>query len=211
MTISNSKHRWLKIGRYCVWLSLAWVVFVALPSLKIVRAVLIQPLYVHHEEASGEVAYVMADGYAYLERLRAASDLYHMGRVKEIYLLNERRSSGYDFVSRKLLSNAERAIGYLEHLGVERQAVRLIDAEESSLMSSLSEAEAMAEVAPRFKSVVVVTSAPHTRRSLLCFQWSFPSETKITVFSATRAIESAELYAPISHEYFKLLVYYLFA
>ncbi len=198
---------WPTLVRRAAWVVGAWCVLVMLPSMKVVRGVLIQPLYVHDEDARGEVAYVMADGYAYLERLRAAADLHHMGRIQSIYLLHERRSSGFDFITRESLSVAERATRYLEFQGIDRRVVHFVDAQESSLMGSLSEAEAMAAVSPQIKSVVVVTSAPHTRRSLLCFQRSFPSDTKLSVFSATSAFESAELYGPISHEYFKLLIY----
>ena len=75
---------------------------VALPSIREVRALLIAPIYVHEEDASGDCAYVMADGSAYWERLRAASDLYHMHRIKQIYILDEPDSAGYHFVKKTL-------------------------------------------------------------------------------------------------------------
>ncbi len=189
-----------------------WIVMVALPSIKEVRALMISPLYVNDEDAAGDIAYVMADGSAYLERLRAASDLYHMHRVPIIYILDERRPAGYNFVTQHLDSTAERAIGYLESFGVPRHAVQTVTAPNNAIMGSLSEAVAVQQVIPKnVDQIVVVTSAPHTRRSRLCFQRSLSSKVKVSTYSASVPIGSAELYAPIFHEYLKLAIYYFFA
>ncbi len=185
---------------------------VAVPSIRDVRAFLIWPLYVNEENATGDLAYVMADGSAYLERLRAASDLYHMHRVPLIYILNEQRPSGFNFVTGRLESTVDRAMAYLESFGVPSEAIRTLNAEEDALMGSLSEAAAVAKLLPDgAKVVVVVTSAPHTRRSRLCFQRSLPEHVKVMTYSASIPRNSAELQAPIFHEYIKLLVYYLVA
>src|SRR5690606_7422954 len=98
------------------------------PSLTIVRGWLTIPLYVHHKDAHGEVAYVMADGFAYFERLRAAADLYHMDQIEAIYITDEHRSAGYDFVAHRSQTRSEQAIGYLGHLGVDEEHVHLIPA-----------------------------------------------------------------------------------
>jgi len=187
-------------------------VMVGLPSIREVRALMIQPLYVNDEDAAGDFAYVMADGSAYLERLRAASDLYHMHRIPIIYILDEHTIEGYNFVSKRSESTTERAINYLETFGVPKDAVRTITAQDNSLMGSLSEAVAIKQILPKnVDQIVVVTSAPHTRRSRLCFQRSLNSDVKVKTYSASLPINSAELHAPIFHEYFKLLVYYFFA
>ncbi len=189
-----------------------WIVMVALPSIKEVRALMILPLYVHDANASGDCAYVMADGSAYLERLRAASDLYHMHRIRVIYIPDEHRSAGYNFVDKHLDSATERALNYLQSFGVPRDAVRTIPAPASALMGSLSEAIAVHEAIPNsVGQIVVVTSAPHTRRSRLCFQRSLSENVKIKTYSASVPLGSAELYAPIFHEYLKLVVYYFVA
>lgn len=184
---------------------------VALPSIREVRAFLILPLYVHDEYAAGDIAYVMADGSAYFERLRAASDLYHMHRISTIYVLDEQRSAGYNFVKRRSEAATERAIAYLDLFGVPKEAIHAVIAEDS-IMGSLSEAVAVSQsLSEDVKQIVVVTSAPHTRRSRLCFQRSLPPDIKIKTYSATIPKNSAELQAPIFHEYIKLIVYYFVA
>ena len=62
-----------------------------------------------------------------------------------------------------------------------------------------------------FPEIVVVTSAPHTRRSLLCFRRSFPGEVDVEVFSATDLSNSDEITSPIWMEYLKLAIYYFCA
>jgi uncharacterized SAM-binding protein YcdF (DUF218 family) len=190
----------------------AWLVLVVLPTFAQVRSVLIWPLYRHDPDATGEVAYIMANGYAYLERLRAGADLYHMHRVQRIFILNEELPAGYDFELRRLQSNTEMAIAYLGFLGVPPSAISSIDISESALFGSLSEARSMAKALPPSASkVVVVTSAPHTRRSLLCFRRSLPEGIQSQVYSATDPIHSAELCGSIWLEYVKLVVYILVA
>lgn len=185
---------------------------VALPSIRPVRVLFILPLYVHEEDAMGDAAYVMADGSAYLERLRAASDLYHMHRVPTIYIRDEQGQNGFNFVSGRMESTVERATAYLEHFGVPSDAIRRVSGDDNALMGSLSEAEAVQKVLPKeVRQIVVVTSAPHTRRSRMCFQRSLPTEVKVRTYAATIPLISAELQAPIFHEYLKLIVYYFFA
>lgn len=207
--ISNSRSQFLRIGFILVS---CWGLMVALPSIKEVRAWILLPLYVHDEEAAGDLAYVMADGSAYWERLRAASDLYHMHRVPMIYLLDQPTPAGYNFVSKRSESVTERAIAYLETFGVPKDAIRTVAAQENALMGSLSEAEAVQRLLPKnIGQIVVVTSAPHTRRSQMCFQRSLSANVQVKMYSATIPVHSDELYAPLSHEYFKLFVYYFLA
>lgn len=187
---------------------------VGLPSIREVRALLIAPLYVHDEDASGDFAYVMADGSAYWERLRAASDLYHMHKIGRIYILDEPNSAGYHFVKKRSESKTERAIAYLDLFGVPKDVISTVTVQEqdSALMGSLSEAIAVQQnLPPDTKQFVVVTSAPHTRRSRLCFQRTLSASVTIKTYSASTPKTSAELHAPIFHEYLKLLVYYFVA
>lgn len=188
------------------------MVMVALPSQRTVRSWLCLPLYIHDDDAQGDVAYVMADGYAYLERLRGASDLFHMHRVDDIYLLDERQPSGYDFVQQRLQTKADQATAYLGLLGVPRERIHHVPELANAWMGSLSEAQMFAANLPAsISKVVVVTSAPHTRRSGLCFRRSLPKTFVVQVYSASPPSQSAEVYMPLWHEYLKLLVYYIYA
>jgi uncharacterized SAM-binding protein YcdF (DUF218 family) len=212
MKLSAGSNKLARLKRNFILFAVAWLVLVALPTFKPVRSLMTWPLYQHTPHASGELAYVMADGYAYLERLRAAADLYHMHQVKQIFILNEGQLTAYNFQTRKSQTKAELAIAYLGFLGVPSNAISTIDASTSALFGSLSEAQAMATALPAgTQCVVVVTSAPHTRRSLLCFRRCLPPGIQSQVYSATEPIQSAELSGAIWLEYIKLVVYFVAA
>lgn len=171
---------------------------------------MIRPLCVDDEQAAGEIAYVMADGPAMWERLRAAADLYHMHRIAQIALLDEKQSSGYNFVRHQSDSRVQREIDFLAMLGVPPDKIQTVQSDSEDWLSSRSEAVGLFRERPKVKRLVVVTSPPHTRRSLLCFRRTFPTDTKIAVYSAALPSESAETYLPIWIEYVKLVVYWMF-
>ncbi len=206
MIASESKWR-----RRFLLLLLAWIVCTVATSFSSVRGILVAPLYLHHPNATGDIAYVMAGGVPYYERLHAASDLYHWDRVQKIYLLNEPESSSYNFVRQSSDTRLQRAIDFLAIRGVPPEAIESIPLASDGWLSSRVEAEGVAQLPQSFGSIVVVTSAPHTRRSKLCFDRAFGDEVAISVYSATTPAQSAEIHFPIWIEYAKLFVYSLFA
>lgn len=185
------------------------LVFAVASSFAAVRGWVMAPLYVHDEQASGEVAYVMADGPATWERLRAVADLYHMDRIEQVALLNEQRSAGYNFVRHNNDTRLQREIDFLDMLGVPADVIRAIDADPDDWLSSRSEAAGLYREMPDLERLVVVTSPPHTRRSLLCFKRLFSTRTEVTVYAAAKPSESVETHLPIWIEYVKLAVYWL--
>ena len=199
--------RWI---RRLIWLLAAWIFFVGLPSITLVRTTMMWPLYVHDGDAEGECAYVMAGGSPYYERLRAASDLFHWDRVERIYISDERDSSGYHFALKRSITRAEKARLLLRMWGVPDSAIQTIPVDESALLSSSGEAHSFAANVEAQGSIVVVTSAPHTRRSRLCFQRVLPA-ADIAVYSASEPAHSAELSSAIWLEYLKLALYYFLA
>ena len=200
-----------KWKRRCIFVALAWISSVLLLSIPAVRGVIIQPLYLHHADAAGDAAYVMADGHAYWERLRAASKLYNQNRVSKILILHEIDSAGFNYRRKQVDVRVQRAIDHLELFGVPNNDVGTIPTNTSTPFGSLSEARGLKEHYPELKRLVVVTSAPHTRRSYLCFKRTLPESVDVQVYSASRPAHSAELSAPIWLEYTKLLVYYFIA
>jgi hypothetical protein len=206
--VSDPANVWKK--RFWILL-LLWLTFEIAGSFLSVRGFLTRPLYLSDRGARGEVAYVMADGSAYWERLRAVSDLYHTHRVDEIYILKETWSDNFNFIRRRHDMRFQRAIDYLGLFGVPEDAIHLVPEKRGRLLSSRSEAEGMADERREFKSIVVVTSPPHTRRSKMCFQRAFGEDTEIFVYSACQPGYGAEKYFPIWIEYCKLIVYWFFA
>tara|TARA_R110002049_G_scaffold285698_3_gene466872 strand:+ start:15890 stop:16537 length:648 start_codon:yes stop_codon:yes gene_type:complete len=204
----RSRHRLRNASLFIV----AVAMIVVPTSFKPVRTVLAYPLFVNEPNAEGDAAYVMADGYAFWKRLRAASDLFNMGRVPTIYLLIEDDRVGYDFVGKQSETRTQRGVRYLKWHGVPESAIKFITVDGTPAFGSLSEARAFAELSlPDLSSVVVVTSAPHTRRSKLCFQRSLPDDVRVQSYAASDLASSTELYEPIWIEYIKLVVYYFVA
>ena len=192
------------------WLLIAITILVVLPSFKPIRGILTIPLYISDDSASGEAAYVMADGHAYWGRLNGAADLYHMRRVEKILIPHEETISLFNFVKQRNDQLFERAIDYLVWKGVPKDDIETIPVNPLSRLSSLSEAQQVAKHKPNLDSIVVVTSAPHTRRSLLCFQRTVPKDWEVSVYADSPPEESRELFEPLWIEYVKMIVY-LFA
>lgn len=191
---------------------LAWGLWTFLMSFGVLRGIVSYPLFVHNPEAHGDAAYVMSDGDASWERLRMASDLYHMHRVDRIIVSDEQESSGYNFVQHRSDKRVDRVIAYLKLFGVPEEKISTVPAYPDAALGSLSEARSVANEEKELERIVVVTSAPHTRRSRLCFRRAMPEDVDVDVYSASEGpSEGSELYSPIWVEYCKLVVYYLFA
>ena len=196
------------------WRRRFWIVLVLWSSVTIatsfkpVRGLMISPLCVNEGNARAQAAYVMADGNAYWERLHAASDLYHMHRVKQIYVLEELNTGPYNFVRHTNDTLVRRAIDYLVNLGVPEEAVRKVPQLNDDWMSSRQEARAVHAIEGHPESLIVVTSPPHTRRAKLCFQRTFGADAEISVVSACDPAASVETHHPIWIEYAKLFVYW---
>ena len=189
-------------------MSLGSMLLMAFPT---VRGLVVYPLFVHQPDATGEVAYVMADGHAYWERLRAASDLYNRKQVDRILILAESEPAGFNFQRNRLDTRVERAIDHLRLFGVPEDHVESIPVNTSTFFGSLNEAHGIAKANPDLKQLVIVTSAPHTRRSLLAFERTMPKTVNIQIYSASVPKDSAEITAPIWLEYAKLVVYFFVA
>lgn len=176
-----------------------------------VRVALSGPLFVNDIHAEGDVAYVLSGGNAIWERLRAAADLYHLNRTKEIILLEDNRVSSYSFIERQSWRATQWQIAYLKWLGVPESNVNIYSDTQQALFGTLKEARIVATQLPdSVSSLVIVTSAPHTRRSLLAFERNLP-DIAVSVYAATEIYHSSEFFYPIWVEYVKLLVYWIAA
>jgi uncharacterized SAM-binding protein YcdF (DUF218 family) len=206
---THRRHPWIK---RLAWAATAWLLLVGIPSIEDVRAILTLPLYVHQEIDQVDAAYIMAGGYSYLERLRAAADLYHQGKTTRLVILDEQSSHGYSYTQQTSVTMAEYATAFLGCHGVPPEAISRIPELRNPAMGSLSEAQSFAEqLGASVQSVAVVTSAPHTRRSRLCFQRELPPGKELFIVSASEPRRSAERYSPIWLEYFKLAIYWAIA
>ena len=185
-----------------------WLALVFVPSFPAVRGILAIPLVVHDEQSRGDAAYILADGNAFQERLSAAVDLYFMRRVPQIIIINEAKKGAYNFVAGSNWTPTEWALDYLQCRGIPRAQVLVVGPMEKGLFGTLNEARTIAKTLPETVTrLVLITSAPHTRRSLLAFRRALPSEVVVMSYAATAFGKSAEMREPLWLEYVKLLVY----
>ena len=89
--------------------------------------------------------------------------------------------------------------------------ISTVSVDGSPAFGSLSEADAVAQQETDLSSVVVVTSAPHTRRSHLAFRRRLDDRIRVDVYAASTPFSSSEVHAPIWVEYAKMLIYYFVA
>lgn len=178
-----------------------------LSSIPAVRETIVSPLVLHDQNAHGDACYVLAGGGAIWERLDAAADLVQMGRVPRILLMQDNMRGQYSFKSNASWSKVQWAVDYLAWRGIRVDSILLIP-QEKGLFGTLSEARTVARHLPaEVKKLVVVSSAPHMRRSMLAFTRVLPAEVSIQPFAATTFENSFEMYHPIWIEYVKLLIY----
>jgi uncharacterized SAM-binding protein YcdF (DUF218 family) len=191
--------------------ALAWAVFVAVPSIPAVRSVLAAPLVVSDPLAHGDACYVLASGDALFERLAAAADLYSMHRVPTIIFQRSDEASSYNFVAGASWTQTDWALDFLTHRGVSRDKIVVV-APAKGMLGTLAEARNIKQVLPAgVRTLVVVSSAPHMRRSMLAFRRVLPTDVALVPYAATDFSAGAELWRPIWEEYLKLGVYALAA
>jgi uncharacterized SAM-binding protein YcdF (DUF218 family) len=200
------------LPKWIGFIAICWLFFVALPSIPKVRSILAAPLVVTQEQAKGDACYLLSGGNAFRERLSAAADLYHMGRVPKIILMREDRLSSYNFSAHASWTPTQWAVDFLQWRGLPRDRILIIEPSNEGLFGTLGEARTIARNLPQgVKSLVVVTSAPHTRRSLLAFRRVLPREISLESYAATSFETSDEMWLPLWIEYLKLLIYAVIA
>jgi len=189
-----------------------WMLFIFLPSFPAIRDILAKPLIVSNKNASGDAAYVLAGGYAFRERLLAASDLYHMNRIEKIILLKNEKKSSYHFLTSENFTLTEWWLDYLKWLGVPLNKILVLNPDKEGFFGTLNEVKCLNKhLDNKLRKIVMITSAPHTRRSLLAFNRVFKNKIQIIPYAASQYKGSIEMYEPLWLEYLKLIVYYLIA
>jgi len=177
----------------------------------LVRSWLGAPLVIHEENARGDSCYVMAGGGALWERLDAASDLVQMGRVGSIILMRDDNICQFSFKANASWTRTQWAADYLAWRGIAADRIQWIP-QTKGFFGTLTEARTIAKRLPKsVKALVVVSSAPHMRRSVLAFTRSLPSDVSVVPYAATSFQTSYEMNHPIWLEYVKLILYFMIA
>lgn len=194
-------------ARSALRLAAAALLVVVLASFPPLRDLLSRPLVVHDPEAKGSACYVLAGGGSIWERLDAASDLVHWGRVRTIILMQDHELGPYCFKAGRSFTRSEWAQDYLAWRGVPPNRIVWLP-QVLGRFGTLTEARTVARLLPPdCDRLVLVSSAPHMRRSVLAFKRSLSPGIGVTPYAATGFQGSYELFHPIWVEYAKLLVY----
>jgi uncharacterized SAM-binding protein YcdF (DUF218 family) len=141
-----------------VWVILAWVAGRAL----IVKA----------EIGSADALVVLSGSSSYLERTQKAAELFRQGRAPVVLLTNDHTRGGW---SQPLQTNpyfVDRATEELIKQGVPAERIRIVPGVAESTRSEALIVKDYA-AAHGFRSVLIITSAFHSRRALRTFRTSF--------------------------------------
>ncbi len=198
----------LSMRKRLLMIVLAWVLFVAVPTIPAVRIFLASPLVVEGPDPHADACYVLAAGSnAFQERLEAAADLFNLGCVSRIIFMRNDEPGGYSFVARAKWTQTEWALDFLTHRGVPRERIYLID-HAKGMFGTLQEARNLKKFLPSdLKRIALVSSAPHMRRCVLAFRRVLPPGIVIVSYPASPFKWSYEYYYPLWIEYLKLALY----
>ncbi|HEY0385201.1 MAG TPA: YdcF family protein, partial [Pyrinomonadaceae bacterium] len=134
------------------WSVLAWVA---------ARALIVTSVMDEHADA----IVVLSGSQAYVERTRRAAELFRAGRAAKIILTNDNQRGGWSVEEQRNTLFIERAATELKRAGVPEAAIELLP---QTVSSTHEEALVLREYveAHGLRSVLVVTSAYHSRRAL---------------------------------------------
>lgn len=185
-----------------VWVILAWVAGRAL----IVKA----------EIGSADALVVLSGSSSYLERTQKAAELFRQGRAPVVLLTNDHTRGGW---SQPLQTNpyfVDRATEELIKQGVPAERIRIVPGVAESTRSEALIVKDYA-AAHGFRSVLIITSAFHSRRALRTFRTSFAGTGIIVGLDPSSGLRtSAALWwlspsgwRDVAGEYIKLVYYWL--
>ena len=117
---------------------------------------------------------VLGGSTAYIERTHKAADLYKNGASPQIFLTNDGVQAGWSQKEQRLPTYVELAKRELIARGVPESAIEILTAR---VPGTIDEAKLLSKTATerRWKSLMIVTSANHTRRALWTFSRVFTS------------------------------------
>jgi uncharacterized SAM-binding protein YcdF (DUF218 family) len=131
----------------------------------IVAWVAAKALIVSAELERADAIVVLSGSKVYMERARRAAELFREGRAARIILTNDNQRSGWSEESQSNPLFMERAAEALKEAGVPESSIEMLPQE---VESTFEEAQLVREYASlhNLRSILVVTSAYHSRRAL---------------------------------------------
>ena len=122
--------------------------------------------------ASADAIVVLSGSSTFVERTQKAAELYRQGRAPLVLLTDDHTRGGWNSVQQRNPYFVERATDELIKAGVPAESIKIVPGVASS---THDEALLLREyaVAQRLQSVLVVTSAYHSRRALRTLRQAF--------------------------------------
>ena len=152
-----------RVIRVAILLLIAWP-FLAWGAARI--------LIVNSELGRADAIVVLSGSAAYVERTRLAAQLFREGRASKIILTDDKQYGGWSNARQRTMFFVERAQEELQRSGVPAERIEVLP---QPVSSTYEEAALLRNYAAMHgqRSVLVVTSAYHSRRSLWTFRRVF--------------------------------------
>ena len=166
-----------------------------------------------------DVILVLGGSAAYLERTDKAAEIYKRGLTEKIYLTDEGTNSGWSKIEQRNIPFVELARRNLIARGVSPENIEILN---PGANGTIYEARKLAEISKseNLKTILLVTSAYHTRRALRTFEHEFakdnlPTEigiesvsTESQIFSSSDWWFSSAGWNAVAGEYVKSVYYW---
>src|SRR6266513_333855 len=205
-----AKFRLLKSGIFFVAILLVWT---------LVAAFLAERLIIARPMDHADAILVLAGSGAYLKRTQKAAFLYKEGVASGVLLTNDGKNAGWSQKEQRNPPYVELAKRRLVAQGVPEGAIEIFSPEVSG---TIAEAKLLGKEAAerRWKALLIVTSAHHTRRALRTFESVFAAnglETQIGIVPALNGEKTppasywwltATGWQEVAGEYVKCAYYY---
>ena len=152
----------------------SWLVtgFLFLALLLVIKPTLLEPFVVAEQTMTrADVLMVMAGSRS--ERIPAAAQLYHQGAAPQILLANDGVRSAWSPEYKRNLYEVELAREHLLELGVPGDAIALLEFTKSGSYYDALNTRKFVLTDGRVRSLLVVTSHYHSKRTLWTFQRVF--------------------------------------
>lgn len=195
------------------WRRILLGLLVFIVAWEVVAWVAARALVVDADLSSADAIVVLSGSSAYVERTHKAAELYRAGRAPLIWLTDDHMRGGWSSALQRNPYFVERATDELIKAGVPVERIRIVPGVASSTRDESLILKDYARV-QGVRSVLVVTSAYHSRRALRSLRQSFAG-TGITVgLHAVPSSSNASWWLQpngwrdVAGEYIKLIYYW---
>ena len=196
-----SRRRLLKV---LVLLLLAWVILAWVAA---------RALMVNAEIGSADALVVLSGSSSYVERTQRAAELYRQGRAPVVLLTNDHTRGGWSSALQTNPFFVDRAIDELTKQGVPAERIRIVP---GVAASTQSEAVIVKDYAASqgLRSILIITSAYHSRRALRTFRKTFEGTGVVIGLEPSSSASPAAFWwlrpsgwRDVAGEYVKLIYY----